>query len=56
MIYLRSLLADLYDVDEIGEERVTAIRAVESVITIGPARNKLKRAQLAKLILDCGKP
>ncbi|PYL95079.1 MAG: hypothetical protein DME28_03100 [Verrucomicrobia bacterium] len=45
-----------YDVDEVGEKRVIAVCPVESVITIGPARNKFQRAQLAKLILDRGKP
>ena len=34
MIYLRSLLADLYDVEQVGEERVSAIHAVESAIAI----------------------
>src|SRR5437016_14611217 len=50
------LLSVLYNVEEIGDKHVIAVCTVESVITIGPARNKFQRAQLAKLILDRGKP
>jgi len=31
------------------------ICAIESVIAVGPADHKLKSAQPAKLLLDCGK-
>src|SRR2546428_867669 len=53
MLYSRSFITGLHNVRDGTEQGVIAVRAVESVVTIRPARNKLERAQLAKFILDC---
>ena len=55
MADVRSLLAIFYNLHKRPENRVIMIGSIKSVVLIRTTRNKLKRAELTKLVLNRAK-
>jgi hypothetical protein len=49
---MRQAGAFLDDIAQIGKKWVIAIRLVETVVSVGPARNNTSRAQSGQFLLD----
>ena len=49
---MRQAGAFLDDIAQIGKKRVIAIRLVETVVSVGPARDNTSRAQSGQFLLD----
>jgi hypothetical protein len=49
---MRQAGALLDDIAQIGKKWVIAIRLVETVVSVGPARNNTSRAQSGQFLLD----
>jgi hypothetical protein len=49
---MRQAGAFLDDIAQIGKKRVIAIRLVETVVSVGPARDNTSRAQNGQFLLD----
>jgi len=49
---LRQVGAFLDEIAQIGKKSVISIRLVETVVSVGPARDNTSRAQSSQLLLD----